>query len=135
MLERQAADSLAPGHLRTLLAFLCDQALDAGAMRDALAARQESADEARANMRKATMEEKRKINVRWRSVCQQVHVGTAERDCVGMQPAVCMWCFAADLHMPCVHHVFASLLDLQSCAKLEPVANAGGGTHSCACLG
>ncbi|KAK9806531.1 hypothetical protein WJX73_007900 [Symbiochloris irregularis] len=62
MLERQAADSLAPGHLRTLLAFLCDQALDAGAMRDALTARQESADEARANMRKATMEEKRRIN-------------------------------------------------------------------------
>ena len=63
MLEREPADALAAGHLRALLAFLCDEALDAEGFREALAARLESADEARAHMRKATQEEKRKLNV------------------------------------------------------------------------
>ena len=63
MLEREAADSLASGHLRVLLAFLCDQALDAEGMRDELTRRLDSADEARATMRKAAAEEKRRLNV------------------------------------------------------------------------
>ena len=70
MLEREPADCLASGHLRALLAFLCDEALDAEGMREALSARLESADEARATMRKATAEEKRRLNVScWRSLC------------------------------------------------------------------
>lgn len=63
MLEREPADGLAPGHLRALLAFLCDEALDAEGLREALAGRLDSAEEARAAMRRATAEEKRRLNV------------------------------------------------------------------------
>ena len=65
MLEREPADALAAGHLRALLSFLCDEALDAEGMRGAISSRLESQDEARANMRKANAEEKRKLNVRY----------------------------------------------------------------------
>lgn len=111
MLERQTADSLAPGHLRTLLAFLCDQALDAGALRDALAVRQESADEARANMRKATMEEKRKINVCCSPGMAMLHDGAT---CITdhAQSAACMWRFAIGSHICLVCQISVSLLGL-----------------------
>lgn len=77
MLERECADGLAAGHLRALLAYLCDEALDAEAMREAMDSRLGEAHEAGVALRKAAAEENARIKAGPVCVCLACYLFSA----------------------------------------------------------
>ncbi|MCJ1461825.1 hypothetical protein MMC07_000424 [Pseudocyphellaria aurata] len=69
MLERECADGLAAGHLRALLAYLCDEALDVETLRKALDDRVKDAHEATMALRKTVTEENARIRASMLALC------------------------------------------------------------------